>query len=253
MILKKYIFLNYLTTFTNYKKKNLNKNQLILIYKIFYHSIIKIQPTNIIIKNKRLSQLINLAYFLNIKTNKFLKFKSLLNYYSVIHLQNYFNIIWNQNFCFRATNLLSFVRRYYKILKFKLKKTKMHPKLIFIYPKDVYNLFFCGFILKDVFLLQTWIKKQFERKSIKLYKSLIYTIWFLIKSFGWNYKKYNKIKSIFLSFKGKLIKGGSRKKLMEFSLGKLQSSCKTNKFISTSFVLRTMSGSVSCRLYFTFV
>ena len=107
-------------------------------------------------------------------------------------------------------------------------------------------------MIKDIFFLQIWIKKQFERKSIKLFKPLIYTVWLLFKTFGWKLRKFTKLTGIFLTFKGKIIKGGSRKQLMDFKIGELRSSSKTNKFLSTSFVLRTMSGSISCRLYLTY-
>lgn len=224
----------------------------IINYKIF------LQTTSIFVENQlniKYAKLLNLSNVLKLLADNKLNFassKGLLNYYSVFHLQEYFSSILHYSFYFRTTNLINLIKRYYKIIRYQLRVTKTHKKLKFIYPKDIYNLFFCSFMFKDIFLIQTWIKKQFERKSIKIYKSLIYTIWFLIKKFGWQYKQYNKLKSLFLSFKGKLVKGGSRKKLMLFTLGKLKSSSKVNKFISTSFVLRTISGSVSCRLYYTF-
>lgn len=205
-----------------------------------------------IIEYQKHIKLNNALKWLNFKKLHLIKDKNLLNFFSIYHLQNYFTNILQYEFCFRATNLMSIVKRYYKLIRKKIRWTRMPRKLQFIYPQDVYSLFFCAFMVKDVFLIQTWIKKQFERKSIKLYKPLIYTIWFLIKIFGWQYRKYNSIKGIFLTFKGKLVKGGSRKKVMSFSFGKLKSSSKKNKFISTSFVLRTISGSVSCRLYLTF-
>lgn len=208
--------------------------------------------TNINFQLNHQLNIVNTLKWLQTKKVTFQKTKSLLNFYSVYHLQEYFTMIWRYNFCFRATNLITIVKRYYKLIKRKIKWTKMPKKLKFIYPQDVYNLFFCSFVIKDIFLIQTWIKKQFERKSIKIYKTLIYTIWSLMKLFGWHYRQYNHLRGIYLTFKGKLVKGGSRKKLIAFNLGNLKSSSKKNKFLSTSFVLRTISGSVSCRLYLTF-
>lgn len=259
MNLKKYLLVQTSKIYTNFfqtylKKLNTRKIKSISIinYKYFFQNIARYQTQNV---NISYGKIINLSNILNLLTPQKLKFnsdKSFLNYYSIFHLQEYFSSIFSYSFLFRATNLIHLVKRYYKIIRYQLRVTKLHKKLKFIYPKDVYNIFFCSFMFKDIFLVQTWIKKQFERKSIKVYKSLIYTIWFLMKKFAWKFKKYNKLKSLFLSFKGKLVKGGSRKKLMLFSLGKLKSSSKTNKFISSSFILRTISGSVSCKLYYTY-
>lgn len=252
MIFKKYILLNKLnlTPFLFISKKSKAKN-LLVTYKYLNYFIIH-HVHYPIIKYNTIISLNNAMRWFNFKKIKVDYHKNFLSYFSVFHLQNYFKSIWNYNFCFRSTNLLTLIKKYYKVVRRQIRRTKMHPKLGFIYPKDIYSLFFCAFMIKDIFLLQTWIKKQFEAKSIKIYKPLIYTIWFLMKTFGWKYRAYNKLKSIFLTFKGKLVKGGSRKKLMEFAKGTLKSSSKRNKFLSTSFVLRTISGSVSCRLYLTY-
>lgn len=252
LILKKYL-LNTLNNFLwQHHRPLIIKYSKLINYKFFSQTTEMSVGTKLNIKYAQLSKLSTVLKLLIRSKLKFTSPKSLLNYYSIFHLQEYFSMIFYYSFYFRATNLINLIKRYYKIIRYQLRVTKTHKKLKFIYPKDIYNLFFCSFMFKDIFLIQTWIKKQFERKSIKIYKSLIYTIWFLIKKFGWQYKQYNKLKSLFLSFKGKLIKGGSRKKLMLFTLGKLKSTSKINKFISTSFVLRTISGSVSCRLYYTF-
>lgn len=250
MIFKKYLLNFFLLPNTKPIQFIFLINQLIT-YK--YLLIQKSQP-KLTHLNVKYNKLLNFSYtlkWLQIHKNKQIKI-SLLNFYSIYHLEEYFTLIWDYNFCFRTMNLITIVKRYYKFIGNKIRWKKMPKKLRFIYPQDVYNLFFCSFMVKDIFLLQTWIKKQFERKSIKIYKTLIHTIWSLMRVFGWYYRKYNNLKSIFLTFKGKLVKGGSRKKLMQFNLGKLHSSSKKNKFLSTSFVLRTISGSVSCRLYITF-
>lgn len=261
MILKKYFikkipYINFdILSQYIYKIKNKTlkiKSINLILYKCFSQKINFYEKNFLNITHSKLLNLTHILDLLRVKNLKFTTDNRLLNYYSIFHLQEYFSSIFFYNFVFRATNLMHLIKRYFKIIRYQLKVTKMHKKLKLIYPKDVYSLFFCSFMFKDVFLIQTWIKKQFERKSIKIYKSLIYTIWFLIKKFAWKFRKYNKLKSLFLSFKGKLVKGGSRKKLMLFNLGKLKSGSKTNKFISTSFVLRTISGSISCRLYYTF-
>lgn len=253
MILKKYILFSLTRLLCEIQlPQNYYSYNLICLKNIYNnHNTINYEKFPIIEHQKNL-KLNNILKWLNFKKLYLKKNNNLLNFFSIYHLQEYFTSILDYNFCFRATNLMSIIKRYYKLIRRKIRWTKMPWKLQFIYPQDIYSLFFCAFMVKDIFLIQTWIKKQFERKSIKLYKPLIYTIWFLIKIFGWRYRKYNNIKGIFLTFKGKLVKGGSRKKVMSFSFGKLKSSSKKNKFISTSFVLRTISGSVSCRLYLTF-
>lgn len=252
MILKKYI-LQLLIIFYNIIEQNKTIYKYNLLFpKYFKLKNIQYYSHTLNIQHKNNLKLNHALKWLQFKNINFTLTKSLLNFYSIYHLQEYFTLIWNYTFCFRATNLINIVKRYYKLVKNKIRWTKMSNNLQFIYPQDIYNLFFCSFMIKDIFLIQTWIKKQFERKSIKLYKSLIYTIWFLMKIFGWQYRQYNCLTGIFLTFKGKLVKGGSRKKLMTFSFGNLKSSAKWNKFLSTSFVLRTISGSVSCKLYLTF-
>lgn len=253
MILKKYIFQKLILLINHFNfVPYLLYNYNLIFFKCFKLKYNQTSLTIINLQHKKYLKLNHALKWLAFKNLNFNKTKSLLNFYSIYHLQEYFSMIWGYNFCFRATNLVSIIKRYYKLIKKKIRWTKMPNKLQFIYPQDVYSLFFCSFMIKDIFLIQTWIKKQFERKSIKLYKPLIYTIWFLIKIFGWQYRQYNHIKGVFLTFKGKLVKGGSRKKLMNFNFGNLKSSSKSNKFLSTIFTLRTISGSVSCKLYITF-
>ena len=141
---------------------------------------------------------------------------------TTIYLQNYFYSLFNYKFYFRAINLIKIVKKYLFLLEVKLKKRYLPQKLELIYPQDVYKLFFCAFFYKDLFLLRNWIKHQFETKSIKLYKSLIYTIWSLVLNFGWYYKQFNQITGIHLYFKGKINKGGSRKQIIKFTKGDLK-------------------------------
>lgn len=245
MILNKYII--YLTLIFDYFQL-VHLNQKINYH--YYHKSYLSANTTLPIKLNYNFLIIQKWFKLNNK--KFKAIYYLLPSLAMLHLSLYFKLLFNIFFFCKFLNLLAIIKKYSFVLKRKYKKFRFPRKLQIIYPYDIYNLFFSALMYKDLFLIRNWIKKNIEKRSIKVYKPLIYKIWSLLLTFGWRLRRFNKLCGLFLEFKGKLIKGGSRKKIMQFKVGKLQSSFKSLKFLRTSFYLRTTSGSINCSLYCTF-
>jgi len=135
------------------------------------------------------------------------------------------------------------------ILKYKKPLIRVTPRILnFIYFEDIIELFYVVFRTKEVLFLKRWIKRQFEVQPFSNHRNLQSVISQFLVFFGIRLKDHFGIVGYSLALRGKINKGGVRKKTFKTHHGTNSFTSKSTRMAYSSFYLRTISGSISCKL-----
>ena len=251
-------------TFSNFNKYNLYlslNNDLSEVISFFKQNIFVINNRSWLYNNYTpiylLSKKISKKFQKKFKPYFNKKFNNYIYYYVIPFFENFLN----KKIFIKNININVFNKnKYKKILFLKNMKEIFFKNKILIISKSVnFNLtelieiVLYSFFRKDVILLMSWFIKNFKDIHFTQHKNFLIFFKIIVDDVFENYQDFFRLKGFYFILKGKIgITSNAKKKRVQFSLGSLSRSKKSQKVDFQQNVVKSLSGSIGVSMLLSY-
>ncbi len=170
------------------------------------------------------------------------------NFWFFLYQQHYFSLILKTPTTMKTMNALEIVPRSLLLYMINSVKHIRWKKYFIMHSNEIIEILFLSLWLKNLKLFMDWMRKYFEKTTLKKHRKLFLLLNLLLGKFIWSYNLFLQLKGLRVVLRGKFGKAGSVRKTRKYiRRGKCSYTTKKIALINQTNLIRTLTGVFSIK------
>ncbi len=170
------------------------------------------------------------------------------NFWFFLYQQHYFSLLFKTPMTMKSMNALDVIPRSLLLYMISSVKHVRWKKYFIMHSNEIIELLFLSLWLKNLKLFMDWMRKYFEKTTLKKHRKLFLLLNLLLGRFVWNYNLFLQLKGLRIVLRGKFGKAGSVRKTRKYiRRGKCSYTTKKIALINQTNLIRTLTGVFSIK------